>query len=316
MSVVSQSADFQTPVLDSGVLPDRVRKRTSSTTLVGLIVAFFVAIMMIEVVGLQASGGLDNAYGWFIFAAALLFSITIHELGHLSAGWLLRFRFSLISIGPFCLRVEYGRLKVSFLPEMAALGYAGMHIDNVRRLRRRLLLYALAGPVAGLSLVPVGVLFTKYSSFARTHPWSVSFAAEFVMLSILLSSTSLISLGRDSMNDGSRIAMLLTDYQRTRRLISVSAIAAQHERGIRPRNWKQTWLSAATSTPDESAEDWGGNWLAYISSLDREEERAAGLYLEKCLKSSRLFTHGVRDLAAQEAAVFSAWFLGDPVLAD
>jgi Zn-dependent protease len=316
MPAVDESNAVETPILNSGGLPNRVRKRTRGATLIAAIVGCFVGIIMIEVVGVQASGGLDNAYGWLISAAALLLSIIIHELGHLSAGWFLGFRFSLISIGPFCLRLEHGRLKVSLLREMTALGYAGMHIDNVRRLRRRLLLYALAGPVAGLLLVPVGVLFANHSSFADTHPWSLSFAAEFVMLSVLLSTTSLIPLGRNSSNDGSRIAMLLGDYERTRRLISFAAIAAQHEKGVRPRNWRLTWLSAATSTPDESVQDWAGNWFAYISFLDREDERAAGLHLEKCLSSSRLFTHSVRDLAAQEAAVFSAWVRGNPVLAD
>ena len=271
---------------------------------------------MIEVVGVQAGGGLHDACAWLIFVSALLFSITIHELGHLSAGWLLRFRFSLISVGPFCLQLEHGRLKVNFLREMTALGYARMHIDSVRRLRRRLVLYALAGPLAGLLLIPLAVLFANHSSFAHTHTWALSFAAELVMLTILLSGISLVPLDRNSSNDGSRIAMLLSDYARSRRLISVSTIAAQHEKGVRPRYWKKTWLRAATSVPDESPEDWGGNWLAYISYLDREDERAAGVHLENCLRSSRLFAHSIRDLAAQEAAVFSAWVRRDSALAE
>ncbi len=262
------------------------------------------------------NGDLDSAFGWLILASALLFSITVHELGHLSAGWLLGFRFSLISVGPFCLRVEHGRFKISLLREMTALGYAGMHVDRVRRLRHRLVLYTLAGPLAGLLVIPFAVFFANHSTFARTHTWALSFSAEFVMISILLSSISLIPMGNISTNDGSRMALLLRDVQSTRRLLSIAAIAAQHEKGVRPRNWKRTWLKAASSTPDDSSEDLGGNWLAYISCADRKDMLMAGLHLEKCLKSSRLFGPSIRDLVAQESAVFSAWFRGNPLLAD
>src|SRR5713101_7833777 len=141
MPVVDEASAIETPILNSGVLPERVRKKTRTANVLGAIVGFFVGIIMIEVVGVQASGDLDNARGWLVFASVLIFSITVHELGHLSAGWLLRFRFSLISVGPFCLGLEHGRLKVSVLREMTALGYAGMHIDRVRRLRRRLVVY-------------------------------------------------------------------------------------------------------------------------------------------------------------------------------
>src|SRR5947207_3233350 len=92
MRAVNQSDEFEAPILNSGVLPERVRKGTRATTLIGLIVGFLVGIIMIEVVGVQASGDLDNARGWLVFASVLIFSITVHEFGHLSVGWLLRFR--------------------------------------------------------------------------------------------------------------------------------------------------------------------------------------------------------------------------------
>jgi len=311
----ASSAMQETPILDSGVLPVRVRKRNRPANIVGLIVGLFAGVLMIEVVGIQAGGNLDSGLGWVIFACALVSSISVHEFGHLLAGWLMRFRFSLISLGPLCLRLEHGTLKVSLLREMTALGYAGMHIDRIWRLRRRFMVYALAGPVAPLLLVPPAVLFVNHSVFARTHPTGVSFAAEFAMLSIIFSIISLVPMGRNSISDGSRIATLLSDKQGARRLLALSAIALQHDNGMRPRSWKQTWLSAGVSIPDESAEDFVGNWCAYVSCLDRKNENTASSYPEKCLNTSRLFG-STRDLVAQESAVFSAWSRRDALLAD
>jgi hypothetical protein len=189
------SARRETPILDSGVLPGRVRKRNRSGNIVGRIVGFFAGILMLGVVGIQAGGNLNSGLGWAIFAFALVSTISVHEFGHLLAGWLMRFRFSLISLGPVCLRLEHGALKVSLLREMTALGYAGMHIDRIWRLRRRFMVYALAGPIMPLLLVPPAVLFVNHSIFARTHPTCVSFAAEFVMLFIIFSMISLVPMG-------------------------------------------------------------------------------------------------------------------------
>jgi hypothetical protein len=306
------------PILTSGVLPQRVRRHAPLATLWGIIGGFGLAIVIIEVVGVQATGEMDSGFGWLIFLLALLLSITIHELGHLSAGWLVGFRFSMISIGPFCLRIEHGRLKIRLLRELTALGYAGMHIDAVRRLRRRFLTYVLAGPLAGLLSVPFAVFFANHTNFARVHAWSLSFAAELAMISIALSIISLIPIpmGGVSVNDGSRIAMLLGDYKRTRRLFCVFAIAWQQEGGVQPRNWKRTWLKAATSIADESVDDFGANWIAYICYAGRKDGSAAGLYLERCLELSPFLTENIRDLSAQEAAVFTAWFRNDAVIAE
>lgn len=110
--------------------------------------------------------------------------------------------------------------------------------------------------------------------------------------------------------------MLLRDIERTRRLLSLCAVGAQYQNGVRPQNWKQTWLKTGSSVADESADDFCGNWLAYISANAREDDRLAGSHLERCLKLSRLLSHTVRDIAAQEAAIFAAWFRRDPLLAN
>src|SRR5262249_41064089 len=75
-------------------------------------------------------------------------------------------------------------------------------------------------------------------------------------------------------------------------------------------------LKAASAVPDGGLDDFWGNWLVYIFGSARNDERLAASHLERCLIVSRSLTHTVRDLAAQEAAIFSAWFRRDARLAE
>jgi hypothetical protein len=110
--------------------------------------------------------------------------------------------------------------------------------------------------------------------------------------------------------------MFLTDYLRSRRHISTAAIGAQQRNGVRPRNWKQTWLRAATVPQDNSRAEFSGNWLTYISANARKDARSASGYLERCLALSALLGTSTRDAVAREAAVFCAWFRRDRHLAE
>jgi hypothetical protein len=149
MSVCRNSTGVHaTPILDSGVLPPRTRNKKKKVF--GFITGFVGGICL----GLAITRVLSKPFGselfpgeaLLVFIAALGLSVTVHEFGHLVAGWTLGFRFSFVSVGPFWLRLEHGMLKVRFRREMPALGYAGMHVNGARKLRRRLLIYIAAGP--------------------------------------------------------------------------------------------------------------------------------------------------------------------------
>jgi hypothetical protein len=75
-------------------------------------------------------------------------------------------------------------------------------------------------------------------------------------------------------------------------------------------------LNAVISIPDESAEDFAGNWLAYNFYAERKDTNTAGLHLERCLKLSRFLTEDIRELSVQEATIFTAWFRDDALLAE
>ena len=310
------AANSPTPILDSGVLPPRVRRTTLRGVFVGFIPGLVGGYVLISVVGRQADKSLDPGLGALLFLFAVGLTITIHELGHLVAGWAVGFRFTFISIGPFSLSVEHGKLRVRIRREMPALGYAGMHVDTVCCLRRRMLIYIAAGPAANLLSVPTTVALINHVFPRLGDTWVAVPAAQFAVFSLLASMLSLIPIESLLSNDGARIAMLFRSRGRARRWLSIAAIGNAYDNGTRAKKWKRTWLQAAASVHDTSIDAFYGNWLAYVSANDRKDALTAGGHLEKCLELARMLPPSTRDLVAQEAAVFSSWFLSDAPLAD
>jgi hypothetical protein len=116
--------------------------------------------------------------------------------------------------------------------------------------------------------------------------------------------------------DGARIEMLLRSCDRSRRWVSIAALGDLYDDGVRPKDWKRTWLQSASSVPDASLDAFTGNWLACASANDRKDVLVAAGHLERCLELSHMLPLSIRDLVAQEAAFFTAWFRDDAGLAD
>ena len=117
-------------------------------------------------------------------------------------------------------------------------------------------------------------------------------------------------------SDGARIAMLLTSRSKSRRWISLMAVGIQRHAGVRPKNWRRTWLDAAGRIQDGSVDDFVGNWVAYAAAYDRKDAPVAASHLERCLGLVNLLGPSLQDVVALEAAVFTAWFRENAVIAD
>jgi hypothetical protein len=135
-------------------------------------------------------------------------------------------------------------------------------------------------------------------------------------LAAILLLFAMISLAPLTANDGDLLQMLFVSPLQARRLISTMALRAQFKQGVRPRNWKQTWVKAALSIPDSSSSEFCAVWMAYLSANDRREADLAAAHLEHCLELTPALPATLRDLVAQEAAVFSAWFRDDASIAE
>jgi hypothetical protein len=153
----------------------------------------------------------------YLFALAL--AVAVHEVGHLFAGWMVGFRFSSITIGPIGLRLEYGRLKIHFQSRLPAGGYAGMHVNQIRRLRCRLLIFTAGGPAANLLSAAVIPFFLAHASL--NDSW-LSVAAEiFWIISRILGIANLLPFRIAILYpDGAMIRLLLWSRSQARRWIS------------------------------------------------------------------------------------------------
>ena len=90
----------------------------------------------------------------------------------------------------------------------------------------------------------------------------MSFLAGLLILSLLIAGLSLIPYGSNLKSDGGRIRMLLSSRERARRWITAVALSSQQRKGIRPRDFKTTWLRAACAVRDGAIDELSSNLLA------------------------------------------------------
>jgi Zn-dependent protease len=304
-----------TPILDSGVQP-KGRRKTLGGMLMGFVLAIPFAVVLISVT--SQTRGFGAAAANFVgieSLACLALAVILHEMGHLLAGWMVGFRFSSITIGPMAVRLEYGRLRAGFRQVLPASGYAGMHIDRIRRLRRRLLRFIAAGPLVNLLTAALAASWLVYAP-PRSIVLAVSLEL-FWTTSALLAIINLLPLRIGMLyTDGARMLMLRWSLPKARRWISLTAIGNQSRNGVRAKLWKHTWVNAAARVGDKSVDDFAGNWLAYAAAANnRKDIPVAAVHLERCLGLASWLGPSLRDLMALEAAVFSAWFREDAATA-
>lgn len=301
-----------TPILDSAVLPPK--RRNLGSILFGVLFGFlFAALLIAESNRMRSAGHPQANYTIATYFLATTVAIVLHELGHLLAGWMVGFHFSSFTIGPFSILLEYGKLRIRVRRSLPAGGYAGMHIDRVRRLRRRLLIFIAAGPATNLLTMGLTLLLLSYDP-----TWEASsFVRLFWMNSAILGIGNLLPFRLGVLYpDGARIWMLLFSRAKARRWLSVAAIGSQSRAGVRSRDFRRTWLSAAGSVQDGSVDEFAANWIAYMAANDRKDVPAAAAHLERCLRLVKLLGPLLQDLVALEATVFVAWFREDPALAE
>jgi hypothetical protein len=304
-----------TPILDSAVRP-RTRKKKFASILFGVFVGICCGAVLISAsTRARALRNPAEDYILPLFFLAFALTLVVHEFGHLLAGWIVGFRFNSIAIGPFTVRREYGRLKVQVRRALPAGGFAGMQVNRVRRLRRRLLVFIAGGPIANLLSAALVASFFAY------EPWptsSLSVAGEiFWKISVMIGVANFFPFRLGVLYpDGARIAMLFTSRDKSRRWMSLSAVGAQSLAGVRPKCWKRTWLDAAGRVSDDSVDDFAGNWVAYATANDRKDVPVAAFHLERCLGLVTLLGPSLQDLVVLEAAIFTAWFRQNAVLAE
>jgi hypothetical protein len=143
------------------------------------------------------------------------------------------FRFSRVSIGPFCLKIEHGKLKVAGRGRwVGAAAYAGMHVNGARRLHRRLLIFTAGGPAGNFVSFAVLTALLDYFAPGALNNWLVLPARLFAQISLIVGAVNLVPFSVGALfSDGARMTMLFRSRVRSRRWLSVAALGDQTQRG-------------------------------------------------------------------------------------
>lgn len=249
----------------------------------------------------------EGIVDWFVLVPLYFLVLVFHELGHLVGGWLVRFRFLLLIVGPVRIAREQGQIRMGWNRSAAlAGGLAASTPTDTERLRQRMAVVIAAGPVSSLllALVAMGSLFVL--------PLSER-AQFFVGITGLLSAMIFVVTaipGRTSgfMTDGARLWMLLRGGAASERLGATLALTSLMLGTVRPRDWPPQVLEAATALPDGTLDDASASTGMYYHALDRGEVERAGRYLERALAARDALPAAARPNFFLEAAFFEGLF--------
>lgn len=242
----------------------------------------------------------------FSFYLILLLATAIHELGHVAAGCAIGFKFESVRIGPISIRRESDRWKVKAEWHLVN-GLTSMVPDRMCRVRRRLIIYIAAGPIAGfLSAV---IAFEGLRLAIRHEDAFLSLVlAPFGTWSLLFSFGNLLPARRGRRTtDGLKLRALFCSKEGTRRLLAQYALTMQTRKGSGPYLLNGRWTRIVGSG-EVTSQTFIGDWHAYVNAADA---KTAAQCLERCLAACAFLNDEGREIFIIEAAIFMAWWRRD-----
>jgi hypothetical protein len=174
---------------------------------------------------------------------AILLCVTVHEFGHVLAGWASHMKLRSLEIGPFRLAHKRGKWKFELVASLGGMtGMAPTRLTNVRGCSA---FFALGGPVASLALAGVSCVaaFT-----AKGHFWEPSWAI-FSMMATIASVDFMVNLipqkPEAHYSDGARIYQLVTNGPWAHVEQAFSIVASTLVTSRRPRDYDLEVIHAA-----------------------------------------------------------------------
>ncbi len=237
----------------------------------------------------------------FGFLLINFLTITIHELGHLVAGWCVGLRFKGVRIDPFRLRIDSGKWKFKVRPRLF-WGFAFMSLDRVRRVRPRLIIFTIGGPAASI-LSGMAALIAGEIGLARyDSPWP-TFLEFLGAWSLVIGCVSLVPFRvRAFANDAMLLRGLLFWRPEAVQMVASYALSIPDGDGLFPPDYFRRWFRLASTSTRLTSENYYANWLAFENASHKE---VAAQYLERCLVGSAQMDDEQRDKLIVEAAVFT-----------
>jgi len=228
-----------------------------------------------------------------------LFSILIHELGHLVAGLLVGEHFDSIRVGPIQVNRTW-KVSWHWTPRAVVTGATSAFAVNRSGIRWKLFFSTLAGPATNIAAsVLVFEVMPRYGSKYE------AISMLFVLVSGFIGVVNLFA-GEEqhgTMPDGLRLWVLLFDKRRRERLFSILMLIADVKQGKKIECLDAYGSGEGLQVRDGSAQQVVTNWVAFMQANRGE---SGSQYLENCLAASSAVGPGFRNLLILEAARFQA----------
>ncbi len=306
-----------------------VQRRTMTTRIItvwrllfrGLLVASFLFVSLnwqrlLIYLRLAPLDSLFRHLGWLwvAFVAVLFLTAVIHELGHLIAGRFANLQFHLLIIGPVRLMQTNGRLRLSWQSGLGLFnGLASSIPQDNHNLRKRMILFAVGGPLASLLLAVAAISYAlsvrEHGRFPTEGAWMWEIALFLTAVSFLffLSSMNPSRYQNGHLTDGGRIAMLLHNNEQTDRWCALVALNAADIHGVRPKDWDTQLIQQAISINDHTADSFTAAIMGYQYALDCGNQSQAETQLALALENQFGRRSNVYLRVVLEKAYYLAW---------
>ncbi|MCA9943430.1 MAG: hypothetical protein KC449_08105 [Anaerolineales bacterium] len=259
--------------------------------------------------------------GWLVLlvmSLLLLLTAMVHEVGHLLAGYWVRFRFQVLVVGPLRLSAENGRLRLQRQRGGSLFnGLAASLPQEMDNLARRLLYFALGGPLASLlfSLTCLVVALYLSNDLSRMLDylwlWECCLFTAVVSYFFLLTSMRPGAYHNGMVADGGRILMLATKSAQAARWQMLVKLTVADLAGERPSLWDAKLLQQSL-TPSENSHDYlTAVLMNFHHCLDKNAPQMAANFLEEALNLPVTWETGIHTRLLLEKAFLAAAFWAD-----
>jgi Peptidase family M50 len=238
---------------------------------------------------------------------ALFIALGAHELGHLTAGLLVRFRFFVFAIGPLLVeRSESGalRLRINRVPFFFG-GIAGTYPVDTARLPARLAVAIAGGPVASLLLALLAALLL--GTPGHLHP-AIRVELQWLRLvsGLLFLGTAVPFWNGPFVTDGLRFLRTLSRGPHGMRELSNLNLTALQMSGTAASGWDPALVSGALVPADGSIFEHEARLFSYLHALDAGEIERAGDHLDHAMRINPKLPSAFRISCLLEATYFEA----------
>jgi hypothetical protein len=237
------------------------------------------------------------------FLPIIFVDVAVHEFGHLVAGWCVGLQFKGVEFGPFAvmrIRDEWGfRAR----PRLY-LGQAQMTLRRISRMRRKLAVCILSGPLVSYAFGVGAILVGELCRMKDSLGWTtfLGFLGAFsVLIGVLSSIPFRTRMGR---NDAFLLRELFSSKESATRGVAGFALASLWNKSPIVPEFYERWFRLASDTSHPAHAFYCREWAAYRAAADPD---TAASSLERLLGSSASLDQELRNFLAAEAAYFGAW---------